>query len=127
MVQRSETEPLAFEVSYGESHSCGQEKKNQNEQLLLSKCDEVRREISEFNTHEMVSTPNNSDFITTLSSSPLPDTDNPLDDNSLIDLLFNHDVPENARSTYKLYREIANFNFPHCYNKQAENNVGSLS
>ncbi|XP_055810873.1 probable WRKY transcription factor 30 isoform X2 [Solanum dulcamara] len=135
MVQRSETEALAFEVSYGESHSCGQEKKNQNEQLLLpvqqTKCDEVRREISESNTHEMVSTPNNpfnnSDFITTPSSSPLPDTDNPLDDNSFIDLFFNHDVPENARSTYKLYGEIANLNFPHCYNKQAENNVGGLS
>lgn len=109
IVQRSETEPLTFEVSYGESHSCGQENKNQNEvvvAVLQTKCDdEVRRgtrEIPESDTHEMVSTPNNpfnSDPIVTPTSSPLPDTDYALDDDCLT-RLFDHVEPQNARSTY---------------------------
>lgn len=68
MVQRSETEPLAFEVTYGESHSCGQENKNQNEELLPVLTKETQRdkvgraagETSECYTPEIVSTPNNS-------------------------------------------------------------------
>lgn len=36
MVQRSGIEPLAFEVTYGGSHSCGQENKNQTEEELLA-------------------------------------------------------------------------------------------
>ncbi|KAH0670002.1 hypothetical protein KY289_024495 [Solanum tuberosum] len=104
MVQRSETEEsFAFEVSYGENHSCGQENKNQNEELAAvqqTKCGHEIEigagEISEFDIHEMVSTPNNlfdSDFISTLASSPLPDTNYPHNDDSLTDPLFNHDVP----------------------------------
>nr|XP_016480477.1 PREDICTED: probable WRKY transcription factor 41 isoform X2 [Nicotiana tabacum] len=71
MVKRSDTEPPIFEVIYGESHSCGQESKNQNEDLpapvltVLTKekqSEEVGRrgEISESDIAEMVSTPNNS-------------------------------------------------------------------
>ncbi|WMV30919.1 hypothetical protein MTR67_024304 [Solanum verrucosum] len=139
MVQRSETEEsLAFEVSYGENHSCGQEKKNQNEELVAvqqTKCDHEIEigagEISEFDILEMVSTPNNlfdSDFISTPASSPLPDTNYPHNDDSLTDPLFNHDVPDkssvddfispyaqwdshDAAVPYKL-------SFPHSYNKQ---------
>ncbi|KAH0673144.1 hypothetical protein KY285_024160 [Solanum tuberosum] len=138
MVQRSETEEsLAFEVSHGENHSCGQEKKKQNEELLAvqqTKCDHEIEigagEISEFDIHEMVSTPNNlfdSDFISTPASSPLPDMNYPHNDDSLTDPLFNHDVPDkssvddfispyaewdshDAAVAYKL-------SFPHNYNK----------
>ncbi|XP_019261387.1 PREDICTED: probable WRKY transcription factor 41 isoform X3 [Nicotiana attenuata] len=71
MVKRSDTEPPIFEVIYGESHSCGQESKNQNEELpapvltVLTKekqSEEVGRggEISESDIADMVSTPNNS-------------------------------------------------------------------
>ncbi|KAH0756424.1 hypothetical protein KY290_026694 [Solanum tuberosum] len=114
MVQQIETEPLSFEVTYGGSHSCGQETKNQIEELLAvqqTKCDEVERgaaEIFESYIHKMVSTPNNSfsnsnsvfnipnsDFIPTPTSSPHPDIDFPLDDNSLTHL-FDHDVPDNS-------------------------------
>lgn len=128
MVQRSEAEPLSFEVTYGGSNSCGQENKNQNgEHVVLTKetqRDEVGRaagETPECYTPEMVSTPNtsfnnssagvvfsnsnpvfnitNSDLIPTPTSSPYPDTDISLEDDSLT-VLFD-DVPENARSTYK--------------------------
>ncbi|PHU17856.1 putative WRKY transcription factor 41 [Capsicum chinense] len=128
MVQRSEAEPLSFEVTYGGSNSCGQENKNQNgERVVLTKetqRDEVGRaagETPECYTPEMVSTPNtsfnnssagvvfsnsnpvfnitNSDLIPTPTSSPYPDTDISLEDDSLT-VLFD-DVPENARSTYK--------------------------
>lgn len=127
MVQRSETEPLAFEVTYGGSHSCGQENKNQNEQLLAVQTQAGRAagELPECHIPEMASTPNNSynnsstgivfsnsnslfnitnsDFIPTPTSSPhpFPDTEIPLDDDSLTDLLVDHDVTENARNTYK--------------------------
>ncbi|XP_060213348.1 probable WRKY transcription factor 41 [Lycium barbarum] len=70
MVQKSETEPSVFEVTYGGSHSCGQENKNQNEELLLAvptKETQLGTEVgrsggktSECYTPEMVSTPNNS-------------------------------------------------------------------
>ncbi|KAH0670000.1 hypothetical protein KY289_024493 [Solanum tuberosum] len=62
MVQRIETEPLTFEVTYGESHSCGQENKNQNEELLVAVGTQVGRaagKLSECYIPEMV-TPNNS-------------------------------------------------------------------
>ncbi|XP_055810871.1 probable WRKY transcription factor 35 [Solanum dulcamara] len=127
MVQRSKTEPLAFEVTYGGSHSCGQENKNQNEQLLTVQTQAGRAagELPECHIPEMASTPNNSynnsstgivfsnsnslfnitnsDFIPTPTSSPhpFPDTEIPLDVNSFFDLLVDHDVPENARNTYK--------------------------
>ncbi|KAL3337748.1 hypothetical protein AABB24_030067 [Solanum stoloniferum] len=168
MVQRIETEPLTFEVTYGGSHSCGQETKNQNEELLAvqqTKCDEVAKgaaEMFESYIHKMVSTPNNSynnsstgvefsnsnsvfnipnsDFIPTPTSSPHPDTDFPLDNDSLT-LLFDQDVPDNsgndslaalAAEVYKLYEENGKLNFPHRYDKQAENsrpsnNVGDKS
>nr|XP_016480478.1 PREDICTED: probable WRKY transcription factor 41 isoform X3 [Nicotiana tabacum] len=81
MVKRSDTEPPIFEVIYGESHSCGQESKNQNEDLpapvltVLTKekqSEEVGRrgEISESDIAEMVSTPNNS-FNNSSTDSPL--------------------------------------------------------
>lgn len=150
MVQRIETGPLTFEITYGGSHSCGQETKNQDEELLAvqqTKCDEVERgagEIFESYIHKMVSTPNNSYNnsstgvvfsnsnslfnIPTPTSSPHPDTDFLLDDNNLA-LLFDHDVPENsgndslaalAGEVYKLYEENNKLNFPHRYDKQAE-------
>lgn len=131
MVQRSETEPSAFEVTYGGSHSCGQEIKNQIEQLLVVQTQVGRAagELSECNMPERVSTPNNSynnsstgivfsnsnpvfnnisnsDFILTPTSSPHPDTDFSLDNDCLTDPLFDHDVPENARSTYKSSRDL---------------------
>ncbi|KAG5607052.1 hypothetical protein H5410_028544 [Solanum commersonii] len=62
MVQRIETESLTFEVTYGESHSCGQENKNQNEELLVALGTQVGRaagKLSECYIPEMV-TPNNS-------------------------------------------------------------------
>ncbi|WMV30917.1 hypothetical protein MTR67_024302 [Solanum verrucosum] len=62
MVQQMETEPLTFEVTYGESHSCGQENKNQNEELLVAVGTQVGRaagKLSECYIPEMV-TPNNS-------------------------------------------------------------------
>ncbi|KAK4716748.1 hypothetical protein R3W88_015086 [Solanum pinnatisectum] len=152
MVQRIETEPVTFEVTYGGSHSCGQETKNQNEELLAvqqTKCDEVAKgaaEIFESYIHKMVSTPNNSynnsfsnsnsvfnipnsDFIPTPTSSPHPDTDFTLYNDSLT-LLFDQDVPDNsgndslaalAAEAYKLYEENDKLNFPHRYDKQAEN------
>ncbi|WMV30918.1 hypothetical protein MTR67_024303 [Solanum verrucosum] len=165
MVRRIETEPLSFEVTYGGSHRCGQETKNQNEELLAvqqTKCDEVAKgaaEIFESYIHKMVSTPNNSynnsstgvqfsnsnsvfnipnsDFIPTPTSSPHPDTDFPLDNDSLT-LLFDQDVPDNsgndslAAGVYKLYEENGKLSFPHRYDKQAENsrpsnNVGDQS
>lgn len=150
MVQQIEKEPLSFEATYGGSHSCGQETKNQDEELLAvqqTKCDEVERgagEIFESYIHKMVSTPNNSYNnsstgvvfsnsnslfnIPTPTSSPHPDTDFLLDDNNLA-LLFDHDVPENsgndslaalAGEVYKLYEENNKLNFPHRYDKQAE-------
>ncbi|KAK6789901.1 hypothetical protein RDI58_013701 [Solanum bulbocastanum] len=62
MVQQVEIEPLSFEVTYGGSHSCGQENKNQNEELLAAVGTQVGAaagKLSECYIPEMV-TPNNS-------------------------------------------------------------------
>ncbi|XP_059315710.1 probable WRKY transcription factor 41 [Lycium ferocissimum] len=64
MVQKSETEPSVFEITYGESHSCGQETKNQSDELLaaelLAELGRSGGETSECYIPEMVSAPNNS-------------------------------------------------------------------
>uniref|UniRef100_A0A3Q7GI67 WRKY domain-containing protein n=1 Tax=Solanum lycopersicum TaxID=4081 RepID=A0A3Q7GI67_SOLLC len=114
MVQRTETESLTFEVTYGGSHNCDQaENNNQNEQLVFVVQTHVRRttgELSEFYIHETpnnshnnlfsnsnsVFNMNNSVFVPTPTSST-----HPVDNNSRTDLLFVHDVPENTRSTYE--------------------------
>ncbi|KAK4352926.1 hypothetical protein RND71_028444 [Anisodus tanguticus] len=45
MVQRSETEPTVLEVIYGGSHSCGQENKNPNSELVVqAMCDRLNQE-----------------------------------------------------------------------------------
>ncbi|KAK4354016.1 hypothetical protein RND71_026210 [Anisodus tanguticus] len=70
MVQKSETDPSIFEVTYGGSHGCGQENKNQNEEQLRvvlteeTQYHEVGRagEISEPYFPKMVSTPNSNSF-----------------------------------------------------------------
>ncbi|KAK4716747.1 hypothetical protein R3W88_015085 [Solanum pinnatisectum] len=62
MVQHIEIEPLSFEVTYGGSHSCGPENKNQNEELLAAVGTQVggaAGKLSECYISEMV-TPNNS-------------------------------------------------------------------
>ncbi|KAJ8540068.1 hypothetical protein K7X08_026457 [Anisodus acutangulus] len=78
IVQKSETEPSVFEVTYGGSHGCGQENKNQNEEQPLVLTQEQLRvvlteetqyhevgragEISESHFPKMVSTPNSTSF-----------------------------------------------------------------
>ncbi|XP_009587235.1 probable WRKY transcription factor 41 isoform X1 [Nicotiana tomentosiformis] len=125
MVKRSDTEPPVFEVIYGESHSCGQESKNQNEELpepVLTT--EIQSESADI--ADMVSTPNNSfnnsstgvvfssnsnsnslfniansDFISTPTSSPHPDWNFlSFDDTTRLTALLN-DGPENVSCTYK--------------------------
>lgn len=63
MVQQIEKEPLSFEATYGGSHSCGQENKNQNEEVLVAVETQVGRaagQLSECYIPEMVLTQNNS-------------------------------------------------------------------
>ncbi|XP_019261386.1 PREDICTED: probable WRKY transcription factor 41 isoform X2 [Nicotiana attenuata] len=107
MVKRSDTEPPIFEVIYGESHSCGQESKNQNEELpapvltVLTKekqSEEVGRggEISESDIADMVSTPNNS-----FNNSSTDWNSLSLDDYTTRLTALLNDGLENASCTYK--------------------------